>query len=226
MEILSDRGEYKIIFRPDYKSPNSRNGFIPEHIYIAETEILHRPIKSDGKLGGTGELVHHINMIKHDNRPENLMVFHTKSDHSRYHAMMNKGLVPIVKQLDDGTWICEAEDRDIPCAYCGRMFTPKTAKAKYCCSQCLQLSQRVVERPSKKELKQLMLEFNIEEIAEIYGVTGNGVRRWCQYYNLKYKLKDRKLMIQKEREKAEAKSLKAEYNKRQKERDKHKKITE
>lgn len=223
---MSDKGEYKIVYRPDYKSPNSRNGFIPEHILVAETEILHRPIKSDGKIGGTGESVHHINMIKHDNRPENLMVFHTKSDHTRYHGILNKGGIPVVKKLEDGTWICESDIIDIPCAYCGKMFTPHTAKAKYCCCQCAQLSQRIVDRPTKKELKKMLLEFNIEEIAEIYGISGNGVKRWCQFYKLKYKLKDRKRMKEKEREKAEEKQRMNELAYRQKMREQQKKTTE
>lgn len=60
--------------RDTYRKSRGRH----EHRIVAE-QMLGRRLKH-------GEVVHHINGDKHDNRPENLMVFASQKEHAKYHA--------------------------------------------------------------------------------------------------------------------------------------------
>jgi hypothetical protein len=77
------------------------NPYCPEHVLVAEKQIGRR-------LKQGVEVVHHINGVKSDNRPENLLVC-TKSEHRMFHrqleeigyALIQRGLVAFV----DGTYV-------------------------------------------------------------------------------------------------------------------------
>ena len=199
---------YKLLLKPDHPEADKR-GYIAEHRYVAE-QILGRPLRK-------GEVVHHINCQRTDNRPENILVFKSREDHTRFHA--GGTLEPCPE--DPQVYISRFIRPDIPCAYCGTFFTPQNVHSKYCCPECAKLSQRkVANRPTKRELKKLLLEFRIEDIAKIYGISGNGVRRWCQTYKLPYKVADLKKLRADEQQKKEEKEHEKEMKERIKQRDK------
>jgi HNH endonuclease len=54
---------------PDHPNAKSKRGWIAEHVWVM-SQVLGRPIRQD-------ESVHHKNNIKHDNRPDNLELWHT-----------------------------------------------------------------------------------------------------------------------------------------------------
>lgn len=54
-------------------------------------------IVAEAKLGRSllpGEVVHHINLDKHDNRPENLQVFPSQAEHAKWHKEHDKEVMP------------------------------------------------------------------------------------------------------------------------------------
>lgn len=53
------------------------SGAVYGHIIVAERKI--------GRLSRPEEVVYHINKIRHDNRPDNLMIFRSNADHARSH---------------------------------------------------------------------------------------------------------------------------------------------
>lgn len=71
---------YVLVYAPDH--PNChKDGTMYEHQIIMEKYI--------GRLLKKGEVVHHINGNRSDNRMENLMLL-TNSDHAKLHALIRK----------------------------------------------------------------------------------------------------------------------------------------
>jgi hypothetical protein len=168
-------GQYYAVYLPNHHMADA-NGMVYEHRLVAE-EILGRPLKNT-------EFVHHINENKKDNRPENLMVFKTCSDHNAFHS--GKDIV-----LDGDVYVCDrssenyVDSRHAICPYCGK-FMSINAK------MCFECRDKEVHShlPSKNVLIELIKSTPFLTIGKMYGVSDNAVRKWCRYYNLPYRKND------------------------------------
>lgn len=91
-----DQWGYKMVRKPD---SNRCNPYSPEHILVAE--------QAAGRLLSSGEVVHHINGDKQDNRPENLLIC-SRSDHRKLHARLEEIAYELLRdgviEFRDGTY--------------------------------------------------------------------------------------------------------------------------
>ena len=108
-------------------------------------------------------------------------------------------------RLENLRWVCPNCDRQLE-TFCSKNI--KTQKIKhYCqncgkeisteatfCVECYNLTTRKVERPTAKELEQILFENNgnFSKVGEIFSVTDNSIRKWCKSYNLPYHSADYK----------------------------------
>lgn len=73
--VMASNG-YVWVYRPDH--PRSNHGYIGEHVDMAERAL--------GRVLPDGCEVHHVNEIKLDNRPGNLVLCETRA----YHGLLHK----------------------------------------------------------------------------------------------------------------------------------------
>lgn len=174
---------YIEIMMPEH--PNARsNGTVLEHRLVAERKL--------GRYLKRTEVVHHIDENKTHNVEENLIIFRTNSDHSRFHK------IGIMKDMGDGTYICPVPANEISqCKCCEKYFIKSKDKRdnKYCSVECYknfcvkQFESRE-DRPNKELLQKLVKDCPFTEIGKIYGVSDNAVRKWCKKYDIPYKYRD------------------------------------
>lgn len=71
---------YYYVLMPDHPNAN-KSGYVAEHILVA-TNQRGRPLSD-------GECVHHVNLNKHDNRPENLVIV-LRQTHAIWHTQLEE----------------------------------------------------------------------------------------------------------------------------------------
>lgn len=82
------------------------------------------------------------------------------------------------------------------CLSCGKTLAKKT-KTGYC-AKCLHMVQRVVERPTRAKLKELIRNTPFLVIGRQYGVSDKAIEKWCVAEGLPYKKREIKAMTDEE----------------------------
>lgn len=126
------------------------------------------------------EVVHHIDLNKRNNMWDNLMVFASKADHTRFHKYNCN--IETIFQTENGSYVCiEDYFKKKVCPTCGKV---KDEKAKYC-SSCRKI-MRSSSCPSREVLLNSLLISNgdFKEVGRQYDVSENAVRKWCKRSNL------------------------------------------
>lgn len=162
---------YIEVYIPEHKRSHI-NGCVYEHIVIAEG-IIGRSLQDK-------EVVHHIDKNRSNNNPDNLMIFKTSSDHSRYHK------TGICVKNKDKTYSSPAQN---VCIKCGKIRDFKS-KSKMCrdCYNIFERKLKVSSIPQKQDLINMINEkVSFCEIGRIYGVSDNSIRKWCKKYEIPYK---------------------------------------
>lgn len=181
---------YPIIYKPNNIHAN-KDGYAFEHILIAEQKL--------GFEFTHGEIVHHKDLNRANNNPENLIVFASKSEHTSFH--MNGCDESLLQQLENGTYIVikhktistPTGSKNI-CPMCNKNLKDRQAKM---CLECYQkqekhyifqkITQTILPR---EELKKLIRTSSFLQIGKMYGVSDNAIRKWCDKYDLPRRRQD------------------------------------
>ena len=139
------------------------------------------------------EVVHHINSIRDDNREENLMIFASQKDHMHFHyASQNYNFF----QDEEGIWyssiLDEYKEKEHDsnyrnkCLKCGTLITNNSTY----CTKCSREKFYRCEHPDRDTLKNLIRTKPFTKIGEMFGVSDNAVRKWCDSYGLPRRTRD------------------------------------
>jgi len=71
---------YRYILKPNHPRAKLKKGYVAEHVLVMEKH-LKRFLKS-------GEVVHHLDENKLNNKIRNLILFKNKSEHNKFHARL------------------------------------------------------------------------------------------------------------------------------------------
>ena len=121
------RRGYKYIYKPEHPRAD-KGGYVAEHVLVMEQK-LGRPLKR-------GEVVHHMSGDRADNRPENLRLFASASEHLQHHRKQRRKVVRLgLKSITEGEWIeawlndrAHSGYRSCPEFFKGRGYDPRVAK--------------------------------------------------------------------------------------------------
>lgn len=168
---ITDTNGYVLIYLPEHHKAMKSGvyeGYIYEHVLIAEVDVLDRKIKE-------GEVVHHLDENRSNNSPDNLLVLENPQ-HSKLHGWLNKhDLIPTEKQKERISLGC------IRCKVCEK---PISFGFVYCSQECTHTGSQSLNKPSKEILEKEIQTTPMTKLGEKYGVSDKAVKKWCIGYEI------------------------------------------
>lgn len=168
-ERYVDSNGYVLVYSPNHPKAmrsGTFKGYVYEHVMVAE-QMLERELRDD-------EQVHHLDQIRHHNRPKNLLVL-PQTEHAKLHAWMRSRIIlprPFYKDNSACTH----------CEVCGKPLSNE--QEKYCSAECSSVSQHRAKRPDLDQLGKDITSMPMLKVGEKYGVSDNAIRKWCRTLGL------------------------------------------
>lgn len=120
--------------------------------------------------------VNHIDHNKNNNILENLELVTHKENMRKmvdfYH--------------DEGT-MNRRYDKENYCLDCNSQITLESDRCCSCASKHRDTNRKVLNRPRKDELYNLLKDNTFVDVGNIFGVSDNAIRKWCKLYNIPHK---------------------------------------
>lgn len=167
-----NKNGYVVVEYPEHpKAFDTGSGIIGvyEHILIAEQEVLGRDIRD-------GEVVHHLDEVKNNNSPDNLLVL-SNPMHVKLHSWMNKNNIEPTEKYKNRI--------DRGCVRCVVCEIPIEPNLKFCSHNCANdFSRSQKERPDKQTLEKLLWEKPTTHIAKDFGVSDKTIENLSKSYEI------------------------------------------
>lgn len=94
-------------------------------------------------------------------------------------------LTPNFRSLNENSNRIRTQSRKYYCINCGKEISPGSNR----CKECNNLHRRQAVPVERDELKQLIRKLPFVQIAKMYNVTDNAIKKWCIKYGLPSKRK-------------------------------------
>lgn len=147
----------------EVKRYGNDSSFIYLHVVVAERKIGRRLKK--------GECVHHVDMNKTNNDPDNLIVFKTARDHSLFHSLKDKCSIKIT---DDGSYVCVRNEGK-------NEFQFDT------CSNIKGSCLKIFNFCTLDDLVYSLLRLSFVEVAKSFDISDNMLRKICIKFGIEHK---------------------------------------
>ena len=113
-----------------------------------------------------------------NNKPITLHLDHINGDHSD-NRLENLRIICPNCHSQTKTFGTRRLKKDSSCKFCGRKIDKKSIRCRSCAAKQTQ-KRKVENRPSKEELKKLLITHSYVGIGKLYGVSDNTIRKWMK----------------------------------------------